>query len=64
MGEPFAAVLALERLLPGVDPLVLLEVVLELERLPAVAALELAQVRPVLMVRHVPLQLAQRWELF
>jgi hypothetical protein len=42
VGEPFAAVLALERLLPRVDPLVLLQVVLELEGLAAMGALELA----------------------
>ena len=55
--------LALEGLLPGVNPLVLFEMMLELERLAAVGALELAQVRPVLMVGHVALQLAQRGEL-
>ena len=63
MGEPLAAVLALKRLLAGVDSLVLLEVMLELEGLAAVAALELAQVGPVLVVRHVALQLRQRGEL-
>ena len=55
--------LALEGLLPGVNSLVLLEVVLELEGLAAVAALELPQVRPVLVVGLVALQLAQRGEL-
>ena len=55
--------LALEGLLPGVNSLVLLEVVLELEGLAAVAALELPQVGPVLVVGLVALQLAQRGEL-
>ena len=55
--------LALEGLLPGVNSLVLLEVVLELEGLAAVAALELPQVGPVLVVGLVALQLAQRREL-
>ncbi len=63
MGEPLAAVFTLEGLLPGVDALVLLEVVLKLEGLAAVGALELAQVGPVLMVGHVSLQLAQRGKL-
>ncbi len=63
MGEPLAAVLALERLLPGVNPLVLLQVVLELEGFAAMGALELAEVRPVLMVCHVALQLTERGEL-
>ncbi len=64
MGEPLAAVLALERLLPGVDPLVLLQVVLELEGFAAMGTLELAKVRPVLVVCHVSLQLTERWKLF
>ena len=40
VGEPLVAVLALERLLPRVDPLVLLQVMLELESLATVGALE------------------------
>ena len=63
MGEALAAVLALERLLPGVDSLMLLEVVLELEGFAAVGTLELAQVWPVLMVGHVALELAEGGEL-
>jgi hypothetical protein len=63
VGEPLAAVLALERLLPGVDPLVLLQMVLELEGFAAMGTLELAEVRPVLVIRHVSLQLAQRGKL-
>ncbi len=55
--------LALERLLAGVNPLVLLQVVLELEGFAAMGALELAQVRPVLVVRHVSLQLTERGKL-
>ena len=59
MGESLTAVLALERLLTGVDTLVLLQVVLELESLAAVAALELAQVGSVLVVAHVSVQFAE-----
>ena len=61
--KSLATVLALERLLAGVYALVLLEVMLELEGLTAVAALELAQVGSVLVVRHMTLQLRQRGEL-
>ena len=56
--------LTLERLLAGVDALVLLQVVLEFKRLAAVATLELTQVRPVLVVGHVTVKFAQRWKLF
>lgn len=40
-----------------------LEMVLEFERLSASGALEFAQIRPVRMVCHVPLELGQIWEL-
>ena len=63
MGEPLVAVLALERLLPRVDPLVLLQVMLELESLAAVATFEFTQVRAVLVVGHVALQLVEGGEL-
>ena len=63
MGEPLVAVLALERLLPCVDPLVLLQVMLELESLAAVATFEFTQVRAVLVVGHVALQLVEGGEL-
>ena len=63
VGEPLVAVLALERLLPRVDPLVLLQVMLELESLAAVATFEFSQVRAVLVVGHVALQLVEGGEL-
>ena len=63
MGEPLVAVLALERLLPRVDPLVLLQVMLELESLAAVATFEFTQVWTVLVVGHVALQLVEGGEL-
>ena len=63
MGEPLVAVLALERLLPRVDPLVLLQVMLELESFAAVAALELPEVGAVRVVAHVSLQLVEGGEL-
>ena len=50
MGESLATVLALEGLLAGVDPLVLLEVMLELESFATVGALELSQVGAVSMI--------------
>ena len=63
VGEPLVAVLALKRLLPSVDPLVLLQVMLELESLAAVATFEFTQVRAVLVVGHVALQLVEGGEL-
>ena len=50
VGEALATVLALEGLLAGVDALVLLEVVLELEGLAAVAAFEFSKFGTVLVV--------------
>ena len=64
MRESLATVLALERFLAGVDALVLLQVMLELESFATMGALELSQVGPVRMVRHVPLELVKGWELF
>ena len=61
--QPFAAILALEGLLPGVDPLVLLQVMLELESFAAVTALELPEVGAVRVVAHVSLQLVEGGEL-
>ena len=45
------------------DPLVFLQVMLELESLAAVAALELPEVGAVRVVAHVPLQLVEGGEL-
>ena len=64
MGEPLVAVFALKRLLPSVDPLVLLQVMLELESLAAVATFEFTQVWAVLVVGHMALKLVEGWELF
>ena len=63
MGEPLVAVFALKRLLPSVDPLVLLQMMLELESLAAVATFEFTQVWTVLVVGHVALQLVEGGEL-
>ena len=56
MAEAFAAVLALEGLLARMDAHVLLQVVLQLERLITVVALEFAQHRRLLVADHVTLQ--------
>ena len=64
VGEPLVAVLALERLLPRVDPLVLLQVMLELESFATMRALELSEVRAISMVGHVPLEFVKGGELF
>lgn len=56
MGEPFAAVGAPEWLLARVDSHVLLQVVLELERLITVGALEFAQQRRLVVGDHVTLE--------
>lgn len=56
MRKAFAAVVAAERLLAGMDAHMLLEVVLELERLVAVGALEFAQQRRLVVADHVALQ--------
>ena len=56
VGEALAAVGALEGLLARVDAHVLLEVVLELERLAALGALELAEVGALVVRDHVALQ--------
>ena len=64
MRESLVAVLALERLLSCVDSLVLLQVMFEFESLAAVATFEFTQVRPVLVVGHVALELVEGWELF
>ena len=50
MGESFATILALEGLLAGVNALVLLQVMLELESFATMRALELSQVGAVRMV--------------
>lgn len=54
--ESLAAVVASEGLLAGMDPHVLLEVVLELEGLVALLALKLPQQRTLVVADHVPLQ--------
>lgn len=56
MAEPLAAVVALEGLLARMDADVLLQVVLQLERLITVVALEFAQHRRLLVADHVTLQ--------
>jgi len=63
VGETLAAVIALERLLPGIgmDSLMHLDVGLALEGFVAVGTLEFEQV---LMVGHVALELAEGGELF
>ena len=61
VGETLAAVIALERLLPGMDSLMHLDVERALEGFAAVGTLEFEQV---LMVGHVALELAEGGELF
>ena len=56
MAEAFAAVLALEGLLARMDAHVLLQVVLKLERLITVVALEFAQQGRLVVADHVSLQ--------
>lgn len=56
MREALAALVAAEGLLAGMDAHVLLQVVLELERLLAQQALELPQQRRLVVADHVPLQ--------
>lgn len=56
MTETLPAVVALKRLLARVDANVLLQVVLQFERLVAVVAFELAQHRRLLVTDHVTLQ--------
>ena len=50
MGESFATVLTLEGLLARVNPLVLLQMMLELESFATMRALELSQVGAICMV--------------
>ena len=64
MAESLVAVFALKRLLACMNSLVLLQVMFEFESFAAVATLELAQVRSVLVVSHMPLKLVEGWELF
>jgi len=59
MGKAFPAMFALEWLLSSVDTFVLLQMMLEFEGLSAFATLELAQVRAVVVIGHVSLQLGQ-----
>lgn len=54
--EALAALVAAEGLLAGMDAHVLLQVVLELERLLAQLALEFPQQRRLVVADHVPLQ--------
>ena len=64
MREPLATILAFKRLLPCVDPLVLLQMVLELESLATVLAFEFSQLGAVSMVGHVSLQFVECRKLF
>ena len=59
MGEPLATVLALKRLLSGVNPLMLLQMMFELESFATVLALEFPKVRAVCMIGHVSLELVE-----
>ena len=63
MGEPLTTDLALEGFLSRVNPLVLLQMMFELEGLAAVTTFEFPQVRSVLVVGHVAHQLLQVGEL-
>ena len=63
MGESLPTDLTLEGFLSCVNPLVLLQVMFELEGLAAVTTFEFPQVRPVLVVGHVAHQLLQVGEL-
>ena len=63
VGESLPTDLTLEGFLSCVNPLVLLQVMFELEGLAAVTTFEFPQVRPVLVVGHVAHQLLQVGEL-
>lgn len=64
MGKAFAAVAAAEWFLAGMDAYMLFEVVLELEGLVAVGALEFAQQRRFVVADHVALQAIHVGETF
>jgi hypothetical protein len=56
MTEPLATIITAERLLARMDAQVLLQVMLKLERLITVGALEFAQQRRLVVADHVALQ--------
>ena len=62
--ESLATVLAFERFFSGVDSLVFLQMMLELECFATMRALELSEVRAISMVGHVPLEFVKGGELF
>lgn len=63
MRKPFAAMFALKRFLSCMNSLMLLQVMLEFECFPAMAAFKLPKIWTILVVRHMPVQFCQGGEL-
>ena len=64
MGKPFATILALKRFLSGVDSLVLLQVMFELESFATMTTFKLSQVWAICVIGHVSLEFVESWKLF